>query len=118
MGEYPEVTVLVRTGSSLASVADSRRQFVECCAEVDAPHENGGDMDKDRSEHITGRSRSQFEASVASQVKICEAAPSSLGEVFSLGLKHSEVVADCLNECKDTKDAAEERALLVERESD
>lgn len=114
--ECAKVRGFVQAESRLLSVTDSQCQFAEWCAEVNDLSDNGDDGNQCGVEDIPARFRSQVKAIVASQMSISKAAPFIFEDGFSLALGHPEAVVGRLRECDDAKNAAQERALLVERE--
>lgn len=98
------------------AVANAHHQVAEWWAEVVGRSDNGGDKNQRGSDEPPARLRLQLAIIVAFQAKIGEAALLTFQDVFSLALRNLKAVVGSLEEYEDAKDAAQERASLVERE--
>lgn len=96
--EYEEIRVFVQAESSPISVADGKRQLAEFCAGDDCQGSDGGEKDPDGVDGMTARFQSQFEELIASRTNVVDADPSTLGDISSLAMGHSQAVAGRLKE--------------------
>lgn len=87
------------------------------CCNVDDPGDSTGDKDQGGSEDIPASFQSQFGEITAFPAIIGESALSTLEDVFSFALEHIKTVAGALKQFQDGKYAAQERILLVEKET-
>lgn len=86
VGEYVDVKVFVRAGSSLISFADDQRGYAKLYAKVNDPSSNIGDGNSSGLDDTTAIFQLQFESIIISQVNIGDLPPSTLGDELSFAL--------------------------------